>query len=223
MLMRFRLGLAVAVVVVTVAALAVPALGGPSLPAIAKQAARALRLSKSADKRSKRALALAQKNAGNPQPGTPGRNGSNGTGGSQGPAGPVGPAGPSGVQKIDFRADPGTGDTSVLNFGGLVITARCDAGPNLSVKATSTVADSELHISGATQASGSPAAVAYAENDHLGPGSPGVSFPSGNFQGTFTYSTPAGAVVSGTVAAEQTAFNGAKGCWFGGWALHDPS
>ena len=218
--MRFRLGLALAVVVVAVAALAVPALGGPSLPAIAKQAARALKLAKGADRRSKRALALARKTAGRSQPGTPG---TNGTVGSQGVTGPAGPPAPSGAQKIDFRADPGTGDTSVFNFGGLVITARCDAGPNLTVRATSTVADSELHISGATQASGSPAAVVYAENDHLGPGSPGVAFPSGNFEGTFSYSTPAGTVVSGTVAAEQTAFNGTKGCWFGGWALHDPA
>lgn len=217
--MRFRLGLALAIVVVAGAALAVPALGGPSLPAIAKQAARALKLATGADRRSKRALALARKTAGRSQPGT---NGS-GTVGSQGVTGPAGPSGPSGAQKIDFRADPGTGDSTVFSSGGLVITARCDAGPNLRVKATSAVADSELHISGATQASGSPAAVVYAENDHLGPGGPGVTFPSGNFEGTFTYSTPAGTVVSGTVAAEQTAFNGTKGCWFGGWALHDPA
>ncbi len=218
--MRLRLVVVLALAAVAAAALAVPALGGPSLPAIAKQAAQALKLAKTADKRSKRALALAQKRSSTSQPGTNGANGTNGSAGGQGPAGP---AGPSGAQKIDFRADVGTPDTKVLDFGGLVIVARCDAGPNLVVKATSTVADSELHISGATQASGQPAAVTYAEDDHLGPASPGVSFPTGNFEGTFTYSTPAGAIVSGTVASEQTAFNNTRACWFGGWALHDPA
>jgi hypothetical protein len=50
-----------------------------------------------------------------------------------------------------------------------------------------------------------------------------VSIPGSNFQGTFTYSTPAGAVVTGTIGAEQGAFNGTTGCWFGGWTLHDPA
>ena len=217
--MNLRLTVAVAVAVLCAAALAVPALGGPSIPAIAKKAAQALKLARAADKRSKRALALARRTAGT-MPGTPG---SPGTAGGSGPPGPAGPPGPSGAEKIDFRAPVGTADTKVLDFGGLVITARCDGGPNLSLKASSTVADSELHVAGATATPGQPPTAVYADNDHLGPSSPTLSLPTSNFQGTFTYSTPAGAVVTGTVAAEQTAFNDTKGCWFGGWALHDPS
>jgi hypothetical protein len=219
--MRLRLAVTVVVALLTAAALAVPALGGPSLPKLAKQVATALKLAKTADKRSKQALATARRLSGNTGPG--GANGAPGTPGANGTPGPAGPAGPSGAQKIDFRASAPTGDTKVLDFGGLVITARCDAGPNLSVKASSTVANSEFHLSGVTQPSGGTATPAYAESDHLGPTSPGVNFPTGNFEGTFTYSTPAGAVVTGTVGSEQTAFNGGVGCWFGGWALHDPA
>jgi hypothetical protein len=93
------------------------------------------------------------------------------------------------------------------------------------VNASSTVANSELHISGdrILPGGGTTVTPVYLDNDHLGPGSTPVSFPPGNFQGTFTYSTPAGAVVTGTVAAEQTAFGGATDCWFGGWALHNPA
>lgn len=214
--MNLRLTAAVAAAIVCAAALAVPALGGPSIPAIAKKAAHALKLARTADKRSKQALALARRTAGT-GPGSPG------SPGSPGPPGPAGSPGPSGAQKIDFRAPAGTADTKVLDVAGLVITARCDAGPNLSLKASSTVADSELHLAGATAAPGQPPTAVYADNDHLGPSSPALSLPTSNFQGTFTYSTPAGAVVTGTVAAEQTAFNDTKGCWFGGWALHDPS
>ena len=207
--MRSRLALAAVVALVATAVFAVPALGGPSLAKIAKQAAQALKLAKSADSRSKKALAAVNKLSET--------NGTNGT------PGPPGPAGPAGAQQIDFRAPAGTADTTVLDFGGLVITARCDSGPNLSVKASSTVADSELHISGVTQPSGGAPSAAYAESDHLGPASTPVTFPSSNFQGTFTYSTPSGTVVTGTVASEQTAFNDSVGCWFGGWALHAPA
>jgi hypothetical protein len=205
------------------AALAMPALGGPSLTAIATKAAKALKLARTADKRSKRALVLAQRATGTTRTGTPGTGGTPGQTGATGTGSP-GPPGPSGAQKIDFRAAAGTGDTKVFDFGGLVLTARCDSGPNLSVQASSTVADSELHVAGVSQdvATASTTPV-YKENDHFGPSSTSLSFPTSNFQGTFTYSTPTGAVVTGTFAAEQTAFNSSKGCWFGGWALHDPS
>lgn len=222
--MRSRLTLAAVVALVAAGAFAVPALGGPSLAKIAKQAAQALKLAKSANMRSKKALAAVNKLAvTNGSRGTNGTNGTNGTSGTNGTPGPPGPPGPSGAQKIDFRAPAGTGDTKVFDSGGLVITARCDSGPNLSVKASSTVANSELHIAGVTQPSGGVASATYAENDHLGPTSTSVGFPSGNFEGTFTYSTPTGALVTGTVASEQTAFNSATDCWFGGWALHDPA
>jgi hypothetical protein len=203
---------------------AVPALGGPTISTVAKKAAQALKLARGADTRSKKALALAQRAAGKSPAGTNGTSGSPGGGGTTGLAGPPGPAGASVAQRIDFRAPAGTGDTKILDFGGLVLTARCDAGPNMSVNASSTVANSEFHVSGATasQAKPTPAAL-YSDSDHLGPGGTPVALPTSNFQGTFTYSTPAGLVVTGTVAAEQTAFSGSTACWFGGWAVHDPA
>ncbi|HEY0438801.1 MAG TPA: hypothetical protein VGD36_01925 [Xanthobacteraceae bacterium] len=206
--------------------LAVPALGGtPTLSKVAKKAAQALKLARGADARSKKALTLAQRTAGRIEPGTNGTSGTPGGNGVPGPAGPQGAPGPAGARKIDFRAPVGTGDTKVLDFGGLVLTARCDPGPNLSVKASSTVAESEFHLAGVT---GTPApnpttTAVYSDHDHLGPGSTPVDLPGRNFQGTFTYSTPAGGVITGTVAAEQTAFNGKTDCWFGGWALHNPA
>jgi hypothetical protein len=231
---------------------AVPALGGPTISTVAKKAARALKLARGADTRSKKALALSQRTAARIAPGTNGTSGtpgstggsgatgpagpagpagpngtsgSPGSAGSTGPAGPQGPPGPSGAQRIDFRAAAGTGATKIFDFGGLVLTASCDPGPNLSVSASSTVANSELHISGdrILPGGGTTVTPVYLDNDHLGPASPPVSFPPGNFQGTFSYSTPAGVVVTGTVAAEQTAFNGQTDCWFGGWALHNPA
>jgi hypothetical protein len=117
-----------------------------------------------------------------------------------------------------------------LDFGGLVLTARCDsAAPYLSVSASSTVANSEFHVGGVTAKAnpGTPptqtVSPVYGDSDHLGPGSTPVDVPTSNFQGSFTYSTPAGVVVTGTVAGEQTAFSGAIACWFGGWAVHDPA
>jgi hypothetical protein len=219
---------ALAAAVFCAAAFAVPAMGGPSIATVAKKAALALKLASAADKRSKNALALAKRAGGTNPAGTNGTAGSPGGAGGSGPAGPAGPAGSSGAQKIDFRAQAGTGDTKILDFGGLVLTARCDAGPNLSVAASSTVANSEFHVSGATGKPNPPPtaptpSVVYNESDHLGPGSNPVSLPSGNFQGSFTYSTPAGVVVTGTVAGEQTAFSNATACWFGGWAQHDPA
>ena len=74
----------------------------------------------------------------------------------------------------------------------------------------------------AVAVSGSPTPV-YSDNDHFGPASGPFSLPSSNFQGTLTYSTPGGAEVTATLAAEQGAFNGAKDCWLGGWAVRDPS
>jgi hypothetical protein len=200
-------------------------LGGPSIATVAKKAALALKLARAADKRSKNALAVAKRAGGTSPAGTNGTSGSSGTAGSTGPAGPPGPAGSSGAQKIDFRAQAVTGDTKILDFGGLVLTARCDAAaPFLSVSASSTVANSEFHVSGVTGKGTPPVGnPVYLDSDHLGPGSTPVSLPTSNFQGSFTYSTPAGLVVTGTVAGEQTAFSGATACWFGGWAQHDPA
>jgi hypothetical protein len=53
----------------------------------------------------------------------------------------AGRAGDLAGRKIDFRVPPGTAATQVLNLGGLVLTASCDAAGNLSVVASTTVED----------------------------------------------------------------------------------
>ena len=49
--------------------------------------------------------------------------------------------------KIDFRAPINTASTRLLDLGGLVLSATCAAGPDLDVRATTTVAHATLHVS----------------------------------------------------------------------------
>ena len=47
---------------------------------------------------------------------------------------------------VDFRAAAGTATTDVLNFGGLILRASCAAGPDLDVRADTTVLNSTIHV-----------------------------------------------------------------------------
>jgi hypothetical protein len=229
--MRHRLALTSALfaALLFAAALAVPALGGPSLSQIAKKAAAALKLAKAADARSKRALAIAKRGgATGGGTGQPGTGGAPGSGGSSGPAGPPGSPGPAGATVLDFRAPASAAaPVQILSNSGLVLTASCDAGGALSVNASTTVDHSELHV-GETWRGPGPTTVTpiYSDVDDFHPGTvhtlTGGTANGNNLQGTFTYSTPAGSVVTGTFAAEKGAFGQAGNCWFGGWALHKP-
>src|SRR5438067_1396805 len=144
---RLALALSITAALVFAAALAVPAFGGPSITQIAAKAAKALKLAKTADKRSKKALALAKRAIGRTgAPGSNGTSGSIGTTGSGGPPGPPGAPGPSGATKVDFRAAAPAAAQQIYNQGGLVLTARCDAGPSLAVDASTTVDHAELHV-----------------------------------------------------------------------------
>ena len=60
---RFALVLSLIAALVFAAGLAVPAFGGPSLAQVARKAAKALKLAKTADTRSKKALKLAKRAA----------------------------------------------------------------------------------------------------------------------------------------------------------------
>jgi len=196
--------------------LASPTVASPNLVLVARHATKALKLARAANTRSRRALVAAQQ-AGKTVSGSAG---GGGAAGPQGPAGPPGPAGPAAATQIDFRADAGRSAT-VFNRGGLAISASCAAGPNLNVTVTSSVADSEVHVAALQMpASATTPTPFYDDNDHFGPTSNPLSLPTSNAQGTLTYSTPAGAVITVTFAAEQGAFSNTRACWFGGWATH---
>ncbi len=122
--------------------------------------------------------------------------------------------------RIDFRGVVGTAQTDVLNLGGLLLRASCNAGPDLEVVATSFVADSALHVSWNKD----PGNLAFyrQENDL----DPGESFPvmtaanDDSAEGTISYSTPAGAQVSVTFQSEEgNAFNSTVPCLFAGTAF----
>lgn len=122
--------------------------------------------------------------------------------------------------RIDFRAQAGTALTDVLNLGGLVLRASCDAGPDLGVLAVTTVADSTLHASWNRDPGNAP--FSRTEND-LDPGETFVVMANPNddgAEGTISYSTPAGVHVSITFQSEEgNAFGNTVPCLFAGTAL----
>src|SRR5205823_986772 len=97
-------------------------------------------------------------------PGPPGAPGGPGSPGATGqPGAPGGSAG--GVTIIDFREDGGASRV-VFDRGGLIVTASCTAGPAISVKATTSVDHSILHV--ATVSAGTPPTTTYLQkNDFL--------------------------------------------------------
>lgn len=199
-----------------------PAAGGPSLSSLRSSVAKALKLSKSADLRSRKALALA------------GKPGPRGPAGPPGPTGPAGPAGGAGAQGatgasgttgttsaatvLDFRENPGVSRV-IYDHAGLILTAACSAGPAILVTAKTSVDHAILHA--ANVIGGTPPTTTtelVQKNDFLVSGAPQTLVSTGHVQGAATYSTPNGVVTTLTYAAEQGAFGGAaaKGCWFGG-------
>jgi hypothetical protein len=219
LLRRPSTALAVVVAAVMLAgSLISPAFGGPSLLSIKRSATQALKVAKAADKRSRKALSEASKP------------------GPRGPEGPQGPAGPggggaggsAGSTAVDFRENAPVSGRVIYNRGGLVLTASCTAGPNLDVRATTSVDHSALHV--AVVFHGASTQTVYLQkNDFLTTGvaqsitnitDGGASSTGGHLQGSLTFSTPTGTITTLTYAAEQGAFGGAsaKGCWFGGMA-----
>jgi hypothetical protein len=120
--------------------------------------------------------------------------------------------------RVDFRAATGTAPTEILNLGGLVLRASCNAGPDLDVRADTSVADSTLHVSWNRDPGNVPF---YRQDNNL---DPGASFSllgtnDDSAQGTLAFTTPAGANVTVTFQSEEGgAFAGATACLFGGTA-----
>lgn len=121
--------------------------------------------------------------------------------------------------RIDFRAATGTASTEILNLGGLILRASCDAGPDLDVRADSTVANSTLHVSWNKDPGNIPL---YRQDNAL---SPGANFSllganDDSAQGTLAYTSPDGSIVTATFQSEESgAFGGTTNCLFTGTAL----
>jgi hypothetical protein len=123
------------------------------------------------------------------------------------------------ASRIDFRAAAGTPLTDILNIGGLILRASCNTGPDIDVRAATSVVNSTLHVSFVRDPSN--LAVFRAANNL----NPGVNFQllgsnDDEAQGTLTYSTPAGSQVTVTFQSEEAnAFGGTTACLFAGTAL----
>jgi hypothetical protein len=121
--------------------------------------------------------------------------------------------------RMDFRAPTGTASTEVLNLGGLILRATCNAGPDLDVRADSSVANSTLHVSWNRDPGNVPF---YRQDNDLDPGDNfsllGVNDDSA--QGTVAYSTSAGTQVTVTFQSEEGGgFGDTTPCLFGGTVL----
>jgi hypothetical protein len=154
--------------------------------------------------------------------GADGAAGPAGAPGTAGPAGPPGPPAPA-SQRVNLDVPANTGETQVLNLGGLVLKAACSAAGDLSVEASSAVNNAKAS---AFLVADNPANVpAYVEDDDLDT-SDGFDFlgsSDDDAAGTLVYRAPGGiAYVSVSFLAEQVSVAGANRCIFGGTATVAP-
>jgi hypothetical protein len=122
-------------------------------------------------------------------------------------------------QKVDFRAKVPTAATQVLNLGGLILSAACASGPDLDVRASSSVPDSMIHVSWNRDPGNVPF---YRQDNDLDPNDTfAIMGPNDDASaGTVSYITPAGANVSLTFLSDQgTLLGGSSACVFSGTAL----
>jgi hypothetical protein len=121
--------------------------------------------------------------------------------------------------KVDFRAPINTPSTKLLELGGLVLSAACGPGPDLDVRATTTVAHSALHVSWNKDPGNVPF---YRQDNDLNPNE-SFSLLAQNddgSQGTIVYTSPAGVSTSVTFLGEEAdAFGATAACTFTGTAL----
>jgi hypothetical protein len=121
--------------------------------------------------------------------------------------------------KVDFRAKVPTAATEILNLGGLILSATCADGPDLNVRASSSVPDSMAHVSWNRD----PGNVAfYRQDNDLDPGDSFsiMDVNDDSSAGTLSYANPAGANVSVTFLSDQgVVLGGAAACVFSGTAF----
>jgi hypothetical protein len=121
--------------------------------------------------------------------------------------------------KVDFRAPINTPSTKLLELGGLVLSAACGPGPDLDVRATTTVAHSALHVSWNKDPGNVPF---YRQDNDLNPNE-SFSLLAQNddgSQGTIVYTSPSGVSTSVTFLGEEAdAFGATAACTFTGTAM----
>jgi hypothetical protein len=121
--------------------------------------------------------------------------------------------------RVDFRGGVGT-TGEILNLDGLILKANCASGPNVDVRADTTVAHSAIHVEWNKDPGNAPF---YRQDNNLNPGDSFAILSQGNddsAQGTLTYSSPAGAIVSVTFLSEEgDAYAAATPCVFVGTVL----
>ena len=121
------------------------------------------------------------------------------------------------VQKFSFRGPAGTASTNVLNVGGLALNAGCNLGPTLSVSASTTVSDANIHSGGTWGAANQSF---YVEDDNFDVGDTFDPLQNGttgstNLSGALVYARQDGGVVTVDFLAEESA----TGCVFAGTAI----
>ena len=122
-----------------------------------------------------------------------------------------------GVQKFVFRPGVGTSTPNLVNAGGLAINAACNAGPALSVSATTTASGANIHSGGTWGAANQSF---YAEDDAFDVGDTfdplqNATTNGTNLSGTLVYARQDGGVVTIDFLAEETA----TGCVFAGTSI----
>ncbi len=122
--------------------------------------------------------------------------------------------------KVDFRAAAGTGSTEILNLGGLILRATCATGPDLDVRADTSVLNSTVHVSWNRDPANQPF---YRDDNDFDPGDNFQIMSAGNddrTQGTLVYTSPDGSTTSLTFQSEEAdAFGGTVNCLFSGTAM----
>jgi hypothetical protein len=119
------------------------------------------------------------------------------------------------IAKINYNADANTPDQTILNFGGLVLSANCDADDLTVVANPSGGSANSIHA-------GLLEGFTAADYDEIDSGfAPGDDFDvliggGDSIQGTLTFQSPAGNVVTVTYAAEE---DEAADCQFWGTAV----
>jgi hypothetical protein len=121
-------------------------------------------------------------------------------------------------RKMDFRVPPGTAATQVLNIGGFILTATCDADGNLSVVATTTVNDA-FFVSRSLNQTGAADNV-FTDTDLDTTDSQDVVGNNQAFiQGFTNYENKNGSVVSVSWQADEDAPAAENNCVFAGTAV----
>jgi hypothetical protein len=126
------------------------------------------------------------------------------------------------VQKFSFRGTPGTSLPAVLNLGGLALNASCNAGPALSVSATTTASGAIIHSGGTRNPSAPPQPEQdfYVEDDAFNVGDTfdpldEATTLSTGLEGSLVYVRQDGGLVTASFLAAETGGN----CTFAGTAI----